>query len=200
MTKTEFLSALREKLYGLPNDDIEKSVDYYREIIDDRTEDGLTENESVEALGSVDEIASQILMDTPLPKLVKTKVRPNRALKTWEIVLLIAGSPIWFPLLLSTILVAFSLYLVIWAMIISLYSAVFSLAVGGICGIFSFIIFICTGNFIQGTFLLGVGFICSGLAILSFLGCNQIVKGVIVLSKKILLGIKSCFIRKGETQ
>lgn len=200
MTKIEFLDALREKLYGLPNEDIEKSLDYYSEIIDDRIEDGMTEYEAVEALGSAQKIASQILMDTPMPKLVKTKVKPRRALKTWEVVLLILGSPIWASLLLAVLCVVLAIYIVLWAVIVSLYSAVLSLALGGIGAIFTSVIFMCMGNLSQSALLLGSGFICSGLTVLSFLGCNQITKGVVILSKNILRLIKSCFIRKGNTQ
>lgn len=200
MNKLEFLSALRNNLYGLPNEDIEKSLDYYSEIIDDRIEDGLTEEEAVEALGPVNEIASQILMDTPLPKLVKTKVKPSRPLKIWEIVLLILGSPVWVSLLLAVAAVIFAIYISLWAVIVSLYSAVLSFAICGLTGIIGFIPLLCVGNFAQGSFLLGAGLICAGLAVLSFFGCNKITKGVIVLSKKLFLGIKSCFIKKGEAQ
>lgn len=200
MNKLEFLSALRNNLYGLPNEDIEKSLDYYSEIIDDRIEDGLTEEEAVEILGPVNEIASQILMETPLPKLVKTKVKPSRPLKIWEIILLILGSPVWVSLLLAVAAIIFAIYISLWAVIVSLYSAVFSFAIGGLMGIIGFIPLLCIGNLAQGSFLLGAGLICAGLAVLSFFGCNKITKGVIVLSKKIFLGIKSCFIKKGEAQ
>ena len=98
MNKYEFLGRLRERLVGLPPKDIEKSLDYYAEIIADRVEDGMSEEEAVAALGTLDEIVAQILEDTPLPKLVKEKVRPKRALRTWEILLIVLGFPLWLPL------------------------------------------------------------------------------------------------------
>lgn len=200
MTKTDFLLALRKNLSGLPKEDIEKSLDYYSEIIEDRIEDGLSEEEAVDALGSAEEIAEQILMDASLPKIIKTKVKPSRPLKIWEIVLLILGSPIWLTLVLTVAVIIFAFYIVIWAMIISLYSAVLSFALGGISGICGFAVFIITGNPAQGVFFLGTGLICAGLTVLSFLGCNKITKGVITLSKKFLLFVKSCFIKKGEAK
>ena len=75
MKKQEFLAVLRDRLRGLPQEDIQRSVDYYSEMIDDRMEDGLREESAVAALGSMDEIVSQILMETSLPKLVKAKVK-----------------------------------------------------------------------------------------------------------------------------
>lgn len=200
MMKADFLSALQENLYGLPKEDIQKSLDYYSEIIEDRIEDGLTEEDAVDALGTAEEIAEQILMDYSLPKIIKTKVKPSRPLKIWEIVLLILGSPIWLTLLLTVAIIILSVYIVIWSIIISLYSAVLSFAIGGICGIGSFAVFMFTGNPAQGVFLLGAGLICTGLTVLSFFGCNQITKYTIRLSKKFLLLVKSCFIRKGETK
>ena len=58
MTKTEFLSSLRHRLAGLPEDYIEETLLYYSEIIDDYTEDGLTEEEAVLGLGDTDTIAA----------------------------------------------------------------------------------------------------------------------------------------------
>ena len=62
MTKAEFLAELRAAISGLPEADIEKSLDFYSEMIDDRVEDGLSEEEAVAALGSVENIKTQILI------------------------------------------------------------------------------------------------------------------------------------------
>ena len=85
MTKQEFLNALSERLQGIPKEDREKSLEYYSEMIDDRTEDGLTEEQAVKAMGSVGEIADRIINDMPVEKLLKTKVTPKRKLSAWEI-------------------------------------------------------------------------------------------------------------------
>ena len=74
-------------------------------MIDDRMEEGSTEEEVVSEIGNVDDIVSQIIADTPLVKLVKEKAKPNRMLKAWEIVLLVLGSPLWVSLLLAVIAV-----------------------------------------------------------------------------------------------
>ena len=67
MTRNEFLSALSEKLYGVPEKDKTASLDYYGEMINDRMEDGMTEEEAVAALGTAEEIAEQILRELSLP-------------------------------------------------------------------------------------------------------------------------------------
>lgn len=51
MSKQEFLGALYNGLSGLPKEDIENSVQFYSEMIDDRMDEGMTENEAVEDIG-----------------------------------------------------------------------------------------------------------------------------------------------------
>ena len=88
MTKQEFLAAVGSRLNGLAQEDIKKSLAFYGELIDDHMEEGLREEEAVATLGSVEDVASAILLDMPLPKLVKARMKPSHSLRAWEIVLL----------------------------------------------------------------------------------------------------------------
>lgn len=194
MNKQEFLVILRESLVGLPREDIERSVDYYSEMIDDRMEDGLSEEEAVNAVGSFEEIISQILTEVSLPKLVKERVKPRHALKTWEILLLIMGAPVWLPLLVAFAAVVLAVCLVIWSVIVALYAVNFSFLIVGIAGICGFVVSAFSGSGAQAMLSLGAGLIGAGITILLFLGFNQITKGILFLSKKVLLGVKACFI------
>ena len=73
MKRIEFLNQLKAQLWALPEADIQCSLDYYSEMIDDRMEDGLSEEEAVAAIGDLDEIVKQILNETPRPpQVVKT--------------------------------------------------------------------------------------------------------------------------------
>lgn len=196
MNKSEFLAALREKLNGVPEDDINKSLDFYAEMIDDRVEDGMSEEEAVEALGSMEEIIAQILSEVSLPKLVKEKVKPKQALKAWEVVLLVLGAPIWVPIVLALCSVVLSAYLAVWMMIISLYVLDLSVALSGLA-----LIGLAFGALIQSNFavfgmMFGCGLILMGLSVLLFFGFNLVTKGILWLSKKILIGIKGLFIKK----
>ena len=73
MTKAEFLSSLQIKLCGLPSDEVREHVTFYGEMIDDRVEEGLSEEAAVSAIGSVDMIASQIIRQLPLGAKEKEK-------------------------------------------------------------------------------------------------------------------------------
>lgn len=81
MSKKEFLKSLKRRLRALPADEREKALSYYSELIDDRTENGSTEEAAVDALGTIPQIADEILSEAEkngtrlkksMPKGVKT--------------------------------------------------------------------------------------------------------------------------------
>ena len=81
MNKQEFLAGLRKGLSGLPQTDMEECLTFYAEMLDDRIEEGLSEEEAVAAAGAVEEIVRQTVDETPLAKIAKERVRPKRHLK-----------------------------------------------------------------------------------------------------------------------
>ena len=85
MKKQEFIDEIRMRMEGLPEEEVSKSIDYYSEMIDDRIEDGMPEEEAVEAVGTVDDAVKEILDNIPLTKVIKAKTKPSRKLKVWEI-------------------------------------------------------------------------------------------------------------------
>ncbi len=198
MNKENFLCELRKKLSGLPQNEIEERIAFYDEIISDRMEEGLTEEEAVQEMGSIDTIIAQIMEEIPLSTLVKEKVKPKRKLKTWELVLLILGAPVWIPLLLGAVTVVLSVYLAVWGVIISIYAVNFAFAVSAIAGVAGIFAYLKAGNFAGALFSFGMGLACAGLAILLFFGCIWITKSMIHATNKLLLGIKISFIGKEE--
>ncbi len=200
MNKQAFLTALGESLRGLPQEDREKSLSFYEEMINDRMEDGASEEEAVAAIGSTEEITAQALSDIPLAKLVKAKVKPSRALKVWEIVLLILGAPVWLPLLFAAVLIVVAVYAVAWAGVITLYAGDLSLAAAGVGFAAATLLYGFSGNVPGICVALGMGLICMGLAIFCFFGVNQVAKWVLLFGRKMLLWLKSLFIRKEEAQ
>lgn len=196
MSKQEFLTELRKGLSGLPQEDIEERVTFYSEMIDDRIEDGLSQEEAVAEIGAVKDIVSQIMSETPLSRLVKEKVKPKRTLRAWEIVLLTLGSPIWISLLIAVLAIILSVYVVLWSVIVSLWAAGFGIAAGSIGGILSTVIFLIQGNGLQCAALLGASLVCAGICILWFFLCLQTSKGILLLTKKLALGFKYIVVGK----
>ena len=195
MTKQEFLAELRRGLSGLPQNDIEERLNFYSEMIDDRMEEGLSEQEAVDGIGSVDSVVSQILGDIPLSKLVKEKITPKKQLKAWMIVLIILGAPIWFSLAVAAVSVAFALYFSLWSIIVSLWAVFASLVIcvpGGIAaGLVAFV----SGGGLAGIALMGAGLVCAGLSVFAFFGCKALTKGTIALTKMVAVAVKRAFIK-----
>ena len=122
MVKLEFLMALEKALAQLPEEDRKASIEYYSEIIDDRMEEGMPEAEAVASLGPVEKIAEQTLMELPLSTLVKNKIKSRGKRTVGELLLLILGFPVWFPVLVTVVAVIFAVYVCIWAVDICLYA------------------------------------------------------------------------------
>ena len=199
MHKQEFLLQLRKKLSGLPQDDMEERLTFYSEMIEDRMEEGLSEEEAVLAVGSVDEIVAQVVADMPLAKIAKERIKPKRRLKAWEIVLLALGSPIWLSLAIAAAAVILSLYVSLWSVIISLWAVWGSLIECALGSVAAGIVMVCNGNALAGTAVIGSGIVCAGLLVFLFFGCKAATKGILMLTKKFALWIKNCFMKKEKT-
>ena len=192
MTKLEFLSQLRNGLFGLPEEDISQRLAFYSEMIDDRMEEGLSEQEAVSNIGSASEIIAQITADIPHNVPIKEKKKVN----IWLMVLLILGSPIWLSLLISLFAVVISLYISLWSVIISLWAVFGSVVACGFAGIVAGIGFIIGGQVLAGITIIGTGITCCGLSIFLFYGCLAATKGTVLLTKKLILLTKHCFSKK----
>lgn len=200
MTKKEFLDELAKGIAGIPDEDITRSLEFYSEMIDDRMEEGKSEEEAVAEIGTVKDAVSQILAEIPITKLIKEKVKKKRKLGTLEIVLLILGAPIWLSLLVAAFAVILSVYISVWAVIISLWAVFASLGACTLGGIAAGVIFVCTDKLFSGLAMLAASLILAGLTIFGFFGCKIATKSILILTKKIVVAIKNLFVVKEETK
>ena len=196
MKKAEFLSELESRLRGLPQEDITRLKAYYGEMIDDRTEDGMSEEEATEALGSVDEVVKQVLAETPITKLVKERVKDRRKLRAWEIVLLVLGAPLWIPLMIVAFVLVLVFFILLWVVVIVLAALLISFFAAGVCGIVAAVYYFISGAAAPGLCLIGASAACFGLAVLMVPAVAYTAKGTAKLCKKIVVGIKSLFVGK----
>jgi len=201
MRKQEFLDKLKVSLWSMPEADKQRSADYYAEMIDDRMEDGLSEEEAVAAIGDLDEIVKQILNESPRPPATVHKEQKQkqqkRGLETWMIVLLVLGSPLWVPLVASAAGTVLSIYVSLWSVVIALYATTFALGIAALgCVVGSFFMI---GSIPKVIVAWGAALVCAGLAILLFLLANLAAKGMIALTKLCWQGAKSIFQRKEQT-
>ena len=200
MTKLQFLLALHQKLAGLPQDEVEERLRFYSEMIEDRMEEGLAEEEAVAAVGSVDEIAAQIAAELSSEKKQKGSKKPRQQLRIWEIVLVVLGSPVWLSLLVSAFAVIISLYVSLWSVVISLWAVFVSFVVcipaSAVLGIG-----VAIGGYVySGIATIAAGLVLGGLSVFLFFACKAATKGMVELTKMMAVWLKKCFGEKEEAK
>lgn len=168
MTKHEFLSALEHKLSSLPESDRKRSILYFEEIIADRMEEGLTEEEVIAEMESVDEIARGILSEAAEDAVAAEKEpRKVKGYPLWLVILLaVLASPIWLPVLISIAAAVFSIYLVPWCFILVLYCLSLGFFFGGIFGVILALICLPTNGVYASMFAVGTCIFLIGFGIL----------------------------------
>ena len=198
MRKQDFIKELRINLSFLPKEEIEDRISFYSELIDDKIEEGLKEEDAIKSIGNVNEIVDQIINDMPLSKIAKDKIKPKRKLSALEVTLIIIGSPIWLTLLLSLVAVLFSLYIVGWSVVISIWAIFISLISALVAGIALTIISLFSNSALVALSYLGATLIILGLTILMHYVCKIMTKVYIKLTKLIVLSIKKKMLKRGE--
>lgn len=196
MTKDQFLTAVRQRLAGLDASNVDRFIDYYSEIIDDRMEDGLSEAEAVAAMGTPEYVASQILMDTPLPKLVRARSRTSSGPTGWQLALILLGSPVWLTLLLAAAIVLFAGAVTVSALIFSMVVTVFAL---GVTGIGCVVTMFCFGFTARSLLMGAAGLILIGISILLFLAFVWLTKALVRLCRWAGRKLKFWFVKKGDS-
>lgn len=182
MNKQEFFNDLAARLAPLPQIEIDKSIAYYNEMLDDRVEDGMTEEEAVSALGDVRVLTESVMCDQSIPALVKARVSESKdraASKGLWLVLAIAGFPLWFPLLAALAAVVIALYVSIWSVIISFYAVVLSLGVACFAGLLAGFARGFVTSMPLGLCIIGMAVVCGAL-------CLFLIKPVYLITKRLL--------------
>lgn len=202
MSRDAFIGELRHRMAGLPQQTVERTVEYYSELIADSVEDGMSEEEAVARLGSLEEIVANVVKDTPLTQIVQTRVQEKKAkgVSGWVIALLILGAPVWLPLLIAALVVLFALFIALWAVVIALWAVVAAVILAALAAMVGGVIELARMHLAQGLVLLGGGLMCLGLCALAFLLMKLITVGTVKLCKWIWTGIKSLFVGKRKKE
>lgn len=174
MTRGDFAQLLRGQLRGLNGEEVEKSIQFYDELIVDHMEEGLSEEEAVRAVGTPGEIAREILMEMPVTTLVRRRVKKRPRFRGFAAVLIVLGMPVWLPLLLTavilTVVVVLLAYLLVFMLGASLWAVVLAVAAVAIAAVLSF-------TFSAGGFLsAGIALAGAGATVLLTLGMIEVTK------------------------
>ena len=202
MTRTDFLDELKNLIKDYPVEETEKSIEYYNEMIDDRIEDGMSEEDAVKSLGDVKDIAKEIEIEMPMKTIVKKKVKEKKEenIPIWVILLLVLGFPVWAPLLLALGIGAFSLYIALWSVVLALWAVDAALFVSVIAGLLAIGITMVKGSMLSAIIYFGATLVLIGLALLGLIGCFYASKGLAALFAAIFRSIKKKLISKNEKE
>ncbi len=191
MNKQEFLAELKGRLHALGEVEIKKTLAYYSEIIDDRVEEGMSEEDAVNCMEPVGAIAERTLQEAPLGTLLRAR-KPGR-LSAVTIVLLVLGSPVWLPILVAAAAIALSLFIVLWSLVASLWAVLLAFAVAGLASVAS-------APFVSGMtnvlMNLGAGLTLVGAAALLYTPAVMVVRCGLSWMTAVGRRIKSILIRK----
>ena len=187
VNKMQFLRAVQEKTVHMPPSEVNRLLEYYSEMIDEAMEEGMSEEEAVDRLGTWEDICAQIeefrtsepqqtepIKEEPAKEpqnpIPDKKPKKRVSLPMWAVVLLILTSPVWGAIVLSLGIAVFavvaSLVVIGGALVVSLFAVVIALAAVGVVGIPAGVVLLATSGIAPFLLTLGGGLVCVGLAIL----------------------------------
>ncbi len=176
MNKAEFLNDLRCKLNFLSEEEREKTLNYYSEIIDDMVESGMSEEEATLQLESTKTIAEKLMPENVTQGTTMEKVfdfTDTLLIKHGYlfVLLIIAFSfPIWSPIVVGILTFVGILFLILFALI----------ALGGVGSVVALGI---AASFITQSLLstlsaLGVSMFCAGFTMLIAIGTFKLINKI----------------------
>ena len=174
MTRNEFITSLSARLQGIPENERQKALDWYSELICDRMEE-MPEADAVSGIGSVDEIADEILSqyrqnttavhssDGTEPQ---SRRSPDKGVNTALVIFAaVVLSPIWLPLLIVGLSLALVAVVLVWCAVVTvgvmLVSAAAVGAVGLVYGFWALFVI----NPAYGLLVLGAALTAAGLTL-----------------------------------
>lgn len=174
MTRNEFISSLSARLNSIPEAEKNKALDWYSELICDRMEE-MPEADAVSGIGSVDEIADEILSqyrqnttavhssDGTEPQ---SRRSPDKGVNTALVIFAaVVLSPIWLPLLITGLSLALVAVLLVWCAVVTVGVMLVSAAAVGVVGLVYGFWALFVINPAYGLLVLGTALISAGLTL-----------------------------------
>ena len=209
MNKQEFISSLRSELSAFPSQEVEERLSFYSEMIDDRMEEGLSEEDAVAGVGSVDKIAAQIAEEISQDNTnaepeesEKPKAEENPQGKAdnadqkakqddidWRSVWAKVRPVLKTCLSVFFAIMVFAVYAAIVSVAFALWTAVFALGASSIGCLFLAIVSAFIPNAASAFALIGISLICAGLSIIGFIFLKRVTVDVFTFTKKAVKSI-----------
>lgn len=162
MKKNEFLNILKNRLKAFNENEVKSILDFYDELIEEKKENGMSEEEAVASFGDMSNIVRKVSADLVLTRSNNQNSNPA---KNFLIILGICASPILIPLGIALSAVVFSLFVVVISLLISFLVSGIAILVALIPMVISMIM---SGTDVS-IIILAVGMCLVACAILSYL-------------------------------
>lgn len=202
MSRKEFLDNLRIALVEAGVSPVQDIIDFYDENLNDRVDSGMSEEEAIASVESIEDIVKANVIEMPMTKVVKYKIKESHENAKSKgngvlwIVLAILGSPIWIPLLITVASVLFALYVTLWSVVIAFFAVEFGIAAAAVgCLIAIFGIFTGATTFPGAMLLLGLALVLAGICILLWKPILALASLCVDLIKALFKGIKKMFVK-----
>lgn len=202
MNKDEFLIQLTQKLSNIPPSEIIKIIDYYRETIEDKIEDGMSEELAIKSLGTFEEIIQNIEDELNLSIIVKEKVKNKMSDNSKQknlliIIAIIVTLPLWGAIAIAGIICILALYFAIWSIFISGVVAYFCTILTSFSAFYLGIIKLFQLQTLNGVCYIGIGLFIVGIVIALYQPTLWLIKKWLYLNVAPFKKIKQFIIRKG---
>ena len=165
----------------------------------------MTEEEAIDSFGDLDQLAADILVEqgylapppAPVPELTEEEkqqalpnilpaAEPKKKLPWWAIVLLVIGSPVWLSVGIAVAAVSLSIYIVVLALLFSLWCIAISFAVAGVAGaVLSFFVPFSPDTFAIRLLFCGACLVLAGVGVLLVPVCRAADAGFARLHRSI---------------
>lgn len=201
MTRELFLEQLQIALTDAKIEHVDSLVEYYNEMICDRIEDGMEEQDAIAALGSIDEIIKEMILEKPIGTLVKDTVTKSHhtakesGKNTLWMVFIILGSPLWIPLLLTLLIILGVIYMIPWIMIMTFFIILASFGISALAGIISFVNCLISMDIGTALVSLGVALILGSLSVFLVKPVLWLTKQTLQLGASVIRSIKKRIIQ-----
>ncbi len=204
MTKMQFETSLRARLRGIPENEVNRYVEYYMEMINDRIDEGMGEDEAVAAVGHLDDIEARIRSERQQQFVNSAKPEGKKKLSSGAAAAIIIGCILFSPLIIGLLGIAIGLVFGVIGIAIGLFFAAVGIYIGALaCVAAGFgIMFISIFSFsagmpANGLFMLGGGFFLTGISILIVIALNRLAALIIRSIGRLFMRIDRRFARGG---
>ena len=180
MTRKEFMEGLERAMAGLPKKEIDETLRYYSEMLLDRMEEGMTEEQAVAGMEPMHVIAARVKAE------VRENAPPGAKASGLMKLLVVLGFPVWFPLLallmglmVAALVLGWALVLLLWALCLALFSGGMAAIIGQLSSAYQ--------SGLPAIGQIGLGMAAMGLSVFLFYGA----RAAVPLASRAMAGLVS---------